>query len=445
MEGRNFANKSLLLLDGEPRGLLQAIVGPPLKPADLKPIPRDALAAAAFRLDPQLAVAGIRASIENLSPDQKEVWGGIDDLKNVLSGDTCRDVLKALGDKWCVYSSPGEGLWPIAVVSLRNPEAIKRSLDKLPESGTSNNGDVLEMTFLPFKRFRFAGCDVYCFASDYIAAAWTVTGREMVFGLSPQSVKAYLAHDAKYESMQDAPKIIEPFSGENGPSLWAYSDSLSLLKLAYGTSMFYEPGTTRALREAGVEPKMIDFSLWPSPTALYRHVDPSTATVPRTDRGIEIVSRGTIPMPGVIDSGLLLSAPMAFSEEDKRPVALPSSVPAKPAAEKTPAGKAPEEGRLELRDTLKGHTHFVFCVAFSPDGKTLASGSFTGTVTLWDVASRLNIATVKGSKPVESVAFSPDGKTLASGSWNQTIKLWDVREGTEPDHVKEQVQPPEKE
>ena len=79
--------------------------------------------------------------------------------------------------------------------------------------------------------------------------------------------------------------------------------------------------------------------------------------------------------------------------------------------------------------TLEGHTSLVFSVAFSPDGTTLASGSYDNTVKLWDVATRTNIATLKGHTDwVRSVSFSPDGTTLASGSHDNTVKLWDVVE-----------------
>ena len=85
----------------------------------------------------------------------------------------------------------------------------------------------------------------------------------------------------------------------------------------------------------------------------------------------------------------------------------------------------------EIR-TLKGHSTWVWAVAFSPDGKTLASGSADKTIKLWNLETGEEIGTLKGhSDGVSSITFSPDGKTLASGSLDKTIKLWNLETGQE--------------
>ncbi|MGA1863653.1 MAG: hypothetical protein ACMUHX_01190, partial [bacterium] len=81
---------------------------------------------------------------------------------------------------------------------------------------------------------------------------------------------------------------------------------------------------------------------------------------------------------------------------------------------------------------FKGHSDSVSSVAFSPDGKNIASGSRDNTVRLWDTSSGKEVKRFEGhSASVYSVAFSPDGKNIASGSWDNTVRLWDTLSGTQ--------------
>jgi eukaryotic-like serine/threonine-protein kinase len=78
----------------------------------------------------------------------------------------------------------------------------------------------------------------------------------------------------------------------------------------------------------------------------------------------------------------------------------------------------------------QGHSDWVSCVAFSPDGSLLASGANDKSIRLWDVAAGQTAHTLIGHKTmITGMSFSPDGRRLASASGDKSVRLWDVGAG----------------
>jgi WD40 repeat protein len=77
--------------------------------------------------------------------------------------------------------------------------------------------------------------------------------------------------------------------------------------------------------------------------------------------------------------------------------------------------------------SISGFERVVMCLAFGPDGKTIAAGTQDGQVWVWSVASGKPFQLIDvGSRGMRMIAFSPDGRRMVSVTNNSPVMLWDV-------------------
>ncbi|NEP39779.1 MAG: tetratricopeptide repeat protein [Okeania sp. SIO2G4] len=104
--------------------------------------------------------------------------------------------------------------------------------------------------------------------------------------------------------------------------------------------------------------------------------------------------------------------------------------PVSPPVQKTSKQQKHKLENCVVTNEFQAHSEGVSCLAISPDGQILASGSYDDTIKLWQLSTGEEISTFTGhSDDVESVAFNPNGEILASGSYDHTIKLWQLSTG----------------
>jgi hypothetical protein len=309
LDESQFATRMLLQTEGDPAGLVSILAGEPLTAADLAPIPGDAAVAIAARLDAASALETFRDTVAKVNPDFPALFeAGFGELEEELGIRLRADLIRSLGDVWCVYHSPGEGgllAGTAAVVKVRDREraaSVFVGLEAVLERSAAGR-------FGPrFAKEEFRGQSIhYIPAIDddlLVAPAWCLTEDTLIVALFPQTIRAYLSRGDDYRSIATQPNVAQALAAGDGPTMLVYQDTPKLLELAYPFIQMGGRAIAGELQRDGVD---VDEAMLPSMQALRRHLHPGVTTLARADDGLELVSRQSVPLTG---AGTLLLAGM---------------------------------------------------------------------------------------------------------------------------------------
>ncbi|NER34741.1 MAG: hypothetical protein F6J93_12090 [Oscillatoria sp. SIO1A7] len=262
-----------------------------------------------------------------------------------------------------------------------------------------------------------------------IAAAY-IDGTIRVWSRDGKIIQTFQAHDAQITSLSFSPdgKTLASTSRDDTTKLWS-REKICQQKV--------EDAIEETGEESGASSDRQRVAVKVSSKPVYRHGIPQSDDPPKPPLKTPSASLPPLAKEGVW--GGFSSATERISELSfcSKPIVLKGHKADVTGVSFSPDGKTiatgsqdrtvklwTREGKIEK--TLWKHGDWVTDVSFSPDGKTIASASWDKTVQLWSRDGE-NLQRLRGHEDaVNSISFSPDGKTIASGSGDRTTKLWNI-------------------
>lgn len=321
LDDKAFLSRSLIALDGPPKGVLSFLSGKPLTAADLQVIPADSTFAAVARFDVNKSIDIFLDVVGSMDPRSKQAFqSGMSLLDDELGVKIRGDLLASLGDVWRVYTSPSDGGWIFpgitVVVDAREPERLQAAMRKLARLAADEGGVALRTS-------RFGDTDLHILQSResfgpaiMFSPTWAIHDGKLILGLSPNPVKGYLGRTDDFRSLADVPEVAQALAAGKGGTIVGYQDTRELIRIFYPLLPLVASGMSSQAQGAGID---FDVALLPSAQALTRHVRPGVSVVTTTPAGIEFTARQTLPSfnPGaVVPIGAGLAIPAIGAARD---------------------------------------------------------------------------------------------------------------------------------
>jgi prepilin-type processing-associated H-X9-DG protein len=380
MDQKGCVNKTLLGIDGEATGLLSLADSKPLSTADLAVIPQDATFAVAVRVSAEKVYDVILDIAGQISPPAKEsMLRDREGMKRVIGLDLLDDVLKPLGDTWCLFDSPSEGgalAGLTLVVTLKDPKQAAASNAKLTEffrkeldrqnKAMQSGGDMLRSIFRTPERIdtaKYAGHEINIYRPGLFGPpfnpSWCVTAKELIVSLHPQGIKAYLSRTADFQSLAKTPEVAATFSQGDGPVKFAYGDSRRVFDVLYPVLLSNLKYAFMGLERVGIE---FDPMLLPTAGAIRPHLTPTVIAVRRTKSGIEVDEQRSMPGPSL---GAVVPAAIGFT--------IPAAQSSRSAARRVQSMNNLKEIGLGLLNYESAHRTYPPAYKADKNGKPLLS------------------------------------------------------------------------
>jgi protein involved in polysaccharide export with SLBB domain len=263
---------------------------------DLKVVPKDATMAASGKIDVKRIVE-VGFKLAQLDDDEAE--SAIDATKKYLAEhlfiDLTKDIVEAIGDTWTLHYAPSEGglMATTFTLTVRDEARLRLALEKLALVANSDDAKV--------RKFTYRGQDVYYLqaAGESFSAAWCIRDGRLVASMLPQTIKAHIARGPLKETLADIPQLSllkAEGKGEiiNYPLMLSYTDTRGILQWCYQYGSFLLPTIGQQLSQA--EDCTLALHDLPSLAVIEHYFAPSITTLSRTDAGLVIDSRQTVPM-----------------------------------------------------------------------------------------------------------------------------------------------------
>ena len=362
LDDQGCLSRSLLAIDGPGTGLLKWIGSEPLAADDLKAVAYDAPVAIAFKFDASWLLDLWLDVVGRMEPRAAdEMREGMAQMQAQFGIDIREDLLKSLDDTWKIFAQPGPngliGGWTVAVevgdrekleqVQETLLELVKNAFEQVGPGAPSLTEDSVDGHVVHTLTLGQMGVPV--------APSWCLTDDELFITVTPLAIKGLLADGGSTRTLAEHPDLADLFGGKANTLATTYVDTRKVA----ATLLPLIPALMQAF---GPMMPAVDISNLPPSEVITRHLQPSVLAVGRTEDGVTLLGRRTLP--GV---NIGASAPVAAA------LLLPAVGAARQAARRAQATNNMKQIALAMHNFHDTYKAFPAGYNADGDGKPLLS------------------------------------------------------------------------